>query len=178
MSEKPSAAHEAFWRQVRDMVQEMVDASAPTLATVKGRDRNGNVLVQMDDEDVPRSVGMARKSGVRHANGDRVVVVPTRSGDHVILGPVATGGGNNAERAVGTDQMLQGAVTSDILSDSLNNKIAAGVDAKGMANSAQRAADAAMKAATDAAKDAKDRVKKDVYYVKKDKNDKLYVDLT
>src|SRR5690349_2625626 len=104
----PDAVHEQIVKSIRDMVQEMIDASVPKMAKVTGQD-GGKLLVQMDDEDTSRQVGFPKKSGQRYNNGDRVVVMPTKGGDHVVLGSVNSAQGAG-EQAVGNPDLIDQSV--------------------------------------------------------------------
>jgi hypothetical protein len=105
----------------RDLVEQMegiADARAPKLATVKGRDGGdrGNVLVQFDDEDAPRKVGLWRGKGQKYQKEDRVMVFPSDHGNKMVGFGVATGGSANADQAVDTEHLFDNAVDSKKLS--------------------------------------------------------------
>jgi hypothetical protein len=105
----PDSMHEQLVKSIRSMVQEMIDASVPKMATVTGQD-GGKVLVQMDNEDTPRQLGFSRKNGQRYNPGDRVVTMPTGSGDdHVILGTITNAQGEG-EQAVGNPDLIDQSV--------------------------------------------------------------------
>lgn len=92
---------DAFWRDLLDRVEEMIDARQMTMGTVKGRD-GGKVTVRLDDEDEDRTIGFPRSMGVAYDNGDRVTIGYARGGDPMVLGVMGNG---PSDRRVRNEQM-------------------------------------------------------------------------
>jgi hypothetical protein len=119
---RPGPEHEALWRLIQETIAGALEERLPTLATVTGRSdeaddtdpRNpktsGNVRVRLDDEDTDRKVAFPRVKGQRFNRGDRVVVMPSKAGEMVVLGGVTAGVGANAEQAVGNEHLIDGSV--------------------------------------------------------------------
>src|SRR5690348_14518995 len=114
MVSPPEQLHEDLVKTIMDVVGKMIDARVPKMGTVTGND-GGKVVVQMDDEDTPRQLGFSRKSGQRYNPGDRVVTMPTGSGDdHVVLGSIINTQGKG-EQAVGNPDLIDGSVDNNKL---------------------------------------------------------------
>ena len=101
---RPSPEHEEVIRVIRDIVESILEERLPTMGTVAGMDA-GRVRVHLDDEEEERVVGFPRKKGQQYATGERVVVMPTRSGDYVALGTVTDKQGK-AGAGVGDDDLI------------------------------------------------------------------------
>ncbi len=106
----PMPEHEDFARTLTAFVEDILDAYLPKMATVNGMD-GGRIKVQMDEEEEARDVGFPRQAGATYKTGDRVLVVPSRSGDPMVVGPIRTETGA-AGQAVGQDDIMDGNVTS------------------------------------------------------------------
>jgi hypothetical protein len=106
---RPGPEHEALWKLIQDMVREEIASSMPTVGTVEGDD-GGKVRVHLDDEDEPRTLGFPRKKGQRYQKGERVAVMRTRAGDHIVLGSYTSGQGKDAENAVGSPDIYDRAI--------------------------------------------------------------------
>jgi hypothetical protein len=108
-------AADSVWRGLLDVITEMIDDRTPTLGNVVSREATGdrgNVVVQLDTEDAPRTIGFARNRGQAYENGQRVVAMKNRSGDWFILGGLATGSASGADRAVNNEHIYDNAVDS------------------------------------------------------------------
>lgn len=118
----PNEVHEAIVNMIHDMIQEEISKISPRMATVM-ETATGGVLVQLDDEDEPRTIKMSRKTGNRYKAGDRVVIHKMAGGGEFIGGVISnkadgqvTGGRVGTPdleaKAVGSDQIDNQAVQS------------------------------------------------------------------
>lgn len=109
---RPGPIHEALYSQIMADVLELVQEYAPTTGTVTGMD-GGKVLVEVDDESEPRTVGIPRQKGVRYEPGDRVGLQRTRGSardQYHVTGTTSTKAGRDP--AVGNEDLYDDAVES------------------------------------------------------------------
>lgn len=124
-----SGTFDAFTRDLLDRVDTMVTAATPTMATVTGI-QGGEIIVHIDGEKISRSIGFARKKGVRYTVGVRVAMKVTRSGEYIVDGIVGSDAGDRtvdreqiAENAVSGFELASRTVTSTHLATGLESQI-------------------------------------------------------
>lgn len=117
---------DALANAIRQMISEMVREFVPIGGTVVGREGgggNGNVRVQLDDEEGDIRT-FPRQRGVDHRPGDRVQVSKNRSGEEILTSNISAG---PDEQAVGNAQLFTDAADSRVIKSNAvtNDHIAA-----------------------------------------------------
>jgi hypothetical protein len=105
---------DTLWASIVENVEEMIQERVPTMATVTGRERGdekgGNVLLQIDGEEEPRTIGFPRGRGVVIKPGDRAMIMKNRSGQWAVTSVIASGDTDLDERAIANEQLYTDAV--------------------------------------------------------------------
>jgi hypothetical protein len=109
-----SQEHIEFWDVMKRFIRDEVEPLVPQLGTVVGND-GGRIRIRRDGDDEPGTLGIARNKGVRHQAGDRVVTIPTPSGDRAVIAVLSTGDGPAGRRAVSDTEMMDNAVDNRVL---------------------------------------------------------------
>ena len=128
---RPGPIHEALYSQIMQDVLELVQEYAPTTGTVVGMD-GGKVLVEVDDESEPRTVGIPRQKGTRYEPGDRVGLQRTRGSakdQYHVTGTTSTKAGKDP--AVGGDDLYDKAVDTGHFKPGAVDRTAIGTGAVG-----------------------------------------------
>lgn len=121
---------------VRDLLaimQQMALMARPTMGTVL-EVNGGEVVVHLDDERIPRTVGFARTKGIQYAPGDRVKVSLLRNDEYVVDGLADSSPtdrtvhrGQIAVDAVGGEELADGIVSFAHLTSALSARITASI---------------------------------------------------
>ena len=122
--------YDQFWRDIRSIIEEIVDEKSPVVGTVYGKDSvdssgapSGKLRLRLDDEDETREVGLSRAKGVRWSTGDRVLAVKNAGGEFVAVAPITSSNSSEAERAVGGNQIDWRSVSMDHIANDVWNAI-------------------------------------------------------
>lgn len=138
----PDPRHEDVVRAIRELARQETAVVRTKVATVIS-ETAGRVRVQLDDEQLPRQVGIAKAAGVRFLANDRVFV--HQIGKELILGGRVAQ--SAFDPAVGVNELVSGSVDDRVLGSGPSSRIST---AQSTASSAQSAASSAQSAANSA----------------------------
>lgn len=120
-------------RDLLTIMQEMALMARPTMATILAVN-GGELVVHLDDERVPRTIGFARTKGVQYLAGDRVKVSLLRNDEYVVDGLAdaeptdrTVHRGQIAVDAVGPDELADRSVSNGHLTAALEQRIFASI---------------------------------------------------
>lgn len=121
--------YDAFVRDILEIIDDFSTDVAPTMATVVRMD-GGRVVVHIDGERLPRTVGFAKKAGVIYSPGDRVGLKKTKSGEWIVDGIVSSdvddgyvGPAQIIDDAIGYNQLAFGIVSYEHLNANLQDQL-------------------------------------------------------
>lgn len=108
----PTSEHEVVIQVLREMVERVLIEASPVMATVASVSDQGAAVVRLDDEEAVRTATMPRNPALRLKANDRVLVVRTLANQMVIVCPVAMAATGTDAARIGTEQLVDGAVTT------------------------------------------------------------------
>lgn len=129
-----SGEPDAFVRDLLDRCYDMALQARPTMGTVSAV-QGGELVVHIDGERISRTVGFARKKGVRYQEGDRVKLSLLRNDEYVVDGLVGSDATDRsvdraqiAVDAIGTAEIAVNVIDSGHLESNLRNRVLTSVN--------------------------------------------------